>query len=182
TTAFTTGYNGQAFSFNAAQTSVATLPVDINGDTHPNLTFGMRVKLRSAPTSSNGWVLGHDNGGFDRSLILHDSRYGFGVAAGVAIGASGTDTTAPTLTGSRAPLANANGWNNTNVVVSWTCADSYSGIKTCPPATTVSSEGANQSVSGSAIDNVGNTASATVGNISIDKTAPTLSGAVSYPQ
>ncbi|MSS72348.1 MAG: DUF5011 domain-containing protein, partial [Candidatus Latescibacteria bacterium] len=35
-----------------------------------------------------GWVIGHDNGGFDRSLNLHDSRYG-GVGAHVAGGTGG---------------------------------------------------------------------------------------------
>jgi hypothetical protein len=88
------------------------------------------------------------------------------------------DKTPPTITGSAAPAANANGWNNTNVTVSFSCGDVLSGLKsgTCAP-TTLSGEGANQSVTGTASDNADNAASATVGNINIDKTAPTLSGA-----
>ena len=45
----------------------------------------------------------------------------------------------------------------------------------------VTAEGANQSVTGTAIDVAGNTESATVADINIDKTAPTLSGARRRP-
>jgi hypothetical protein len=86
------------------------------------------------------------------------------------------DKTAPTITGARAPAANANGWNNTNVAVSFTGSDATSGIKSTTPLTTVSTEGLNQSVTGTAVDNADNSASTTVTGISIDKTAPTLSG------
>ncbi len=85
------------------------------------------------------------------------------------------DKTAPTISGSRTPAPNANGWNNTDVFVSFSCADSVSGIAACSGDTTVSTEGAGQSVTGTAIDFAGNTSSATVGNINIDKTAPTIS-------
>ncbi|WP_159600654.1 OmpL47-type beta-barrel domain-containing protein [Agromyces humi] len=84
----------------------------------------------------------------------------------------------PTITGSAAPAANAAGWNNSDVTVSLTCADALSGIKSCTGGGTVvlSTEGANQSVSGTAVDNADNSASAGVTGISIDKTAPTLTG------
>ncbi|MGZ4437094.1 MAG: OmpL47-type beta-barrel domain-containing protein [Nocardioidaceae bacterium] len=87
------------------------------------------------------------------------------------------DKIAPTITGSRSPAANGNGWNNTNVVASFTCSDAISGIKSCQAPVTVSTEGSNQSVTGNVADNADNTASATATGISIDKTAPTLSGA-----
>jgi hypothetical protein len=84
------------------------------------------------------------------------------------------DKTNPTISGSRSPAANANGWNNTNVVVSFSCVDPLSGVASCGPTETLSSEGANQSVIGTAVDNAGNSASATVSGINIDKTAPTV--------
>lgn len=89
------------------------------------------------------------------------------------------DTLPPTITGSRAPAGNAHGWNNTDVTVSFACTDSQSGVAVanCTPATPVMNEGAGQSVTGVAKDNVGKTASTTVGNINIDKTRPTLTGA-----
>jgi Glucodextranase, domain B/Bacterial Ig-like domain/Bacterial Ig domain len=83
------------------------------------------------------------------------------------------DRTPPSVTASAAPAANAAGWNNSNVTVTFTCSDSLSGVKSCPPTTVVSTEGQNQSIPGQAVDNAGNTASAGV-TLSIDKTAPTF--------
>ena len=86
------------------------------------------------------------------------------------------DKTAPTITGSRTPAANANGWNNTDVTVSFTPADATSGVKSASVPTTLTGNGANQSVTGTVSDNADNTASTTVSGINIDKVAPTLSG------
>ena len=90
------------------------------------------------------------------------------------------DTSVPTITGSRTPAANGFGWNNTDVTASFVCSDSQSGVTVanCTPATPVLNEGAGQSVVGVARDNVGKTATTTVGDINIDKTAPTLTGAL----
>ncbi|GGN09749.1 hypothetical protein GCM10009721_42070 [Terrabacter tumescens] len=86
------------------------------------------------------------------------------------------DKTAPTIVGSRTPAANANGWNNTPVTVSFTPSDATSGVKSSTSPVTLSPDGANQSVTGTVTDNADNTASTTVGGINIDKVAPTLSG------
>src|SRR5260370_77853 len=84
------------------------------------------------------------------------------------------DKTPPVITGARTPAPNANGWNNTDATVTFTCSDSLSSLAPgSPPApVTVSSEGANQSVNGSCTDLAGNSASATVSGINIDKTPP----------
>jgi large repetitive protein len=87
------------------------------------------------------------------------------------------DKTAPTITGSRTPGANANGWNNTDVTASFVCSDAGSLIKTCDPNITLSGNGLGQSATGTAVDNADNTSTATVSNINIDKIAPSLSGA-----
>lgn len=84
------------------------------------------------------------------------------------------DMTPPTVTAARSPAANAAGWNNTDVTVSFSCADADSGIASCSGPVTFSTEGANQSATGTAVDNNGNTASATLADINIDKTAPTV--------
>ncbi|MFN2489221.1 MAG: OmpL47-type beta-barrel domain-containing protein [Actinomycetota bacterium] len=86
------------------------------------------------------------------------------------------DKGAPTISGSRSPAANSFGWNNSDVTVGFTCSDPDSGIKSCTGSTTKSSEGANQAVVGTAVDNADNSASTTV-DVSIDKTTPTLNGA-----
>ncbi|HVK20953.1 MAG TPA: PxKF domain-containing protein, partial [Actinokineospora sp.] len=83
------------------------------------------------------------------------------------------DNAVPTISGSRTP-ANAHGWNNSPVTVSFACADTQSGVAGCTDAVELSGEGADQSVGGNAVDGVGKTASTTVGGIGIDLTAPTL--------
>lgn len=86
------------------------------------------------------------------------------------------DKTLPAIDTTRT-AANGAGWNDTNVTVGFTCSDALSGIKTCPAPQTLSSEGASQQASGTAVDVADNTRTATVSNINIDKTAPTLTGA-----
>ncbi|HEY1365679.1 MAG TPA: lamin tail domain-containing protein [Gaiellaceae bacterium] len=81
----------------------------------------------------------------------------------------------PTIVGSRQPAANANGWNNTAVTVSFTCTDPLAALVSCPAPVTVSTEGANQSVTGSSdLKGGGSPISATVSGISIDTTPPSI--------
>jgi hypothetical protein len=91
-----------------------------------------------------------------------------------------TDTTPPTIAASIVPPPNAAGWNNTNVTVTFVCADALSGVATGPPPQTVTTEGANQVVSGTATDNAGNTAADGV-TLNIDKTPPTITETTSPP-
>ncbi|QGN58529.1 PxKF domain-containing protein [Nostocoides sp. HKS02] len=89
------------------------------------------------------------------------------------------DTTSPAITGSRSPAATSGIWNNTPVVVSFSCNDQDgSGLASCTDPVTLATEGQDQSVTGTAVDNVGHSGSATVGGISIDTTAPSLTGKV----
>ncbi|MEI2774357.1 MAG: CARDB domain-containing protein [Candidatus Competibacter sp.] len=83
------------------------------------------------------------------------------------------DATPPTIVGSASPAANANGWNNSSVTVSFTCDDALSGIATCTAPQTLN-QGANQTASGTATDKAGNTASAQITGINIDLTPPTV--------
>jgi hypothetical protein len=87
------------------------------------------------------------------------------------------DTTPPLISGVAAPPANANGWNNTAVTVSFTCSLAVTlpgiGIASCPGPTTLTAQGAGSSVTGTALDNAGNTAQATV-TANIDETSPTV--------
>ena len=78
--------------------------------------------------------------------------------------------------GSRTPAANTHGWNNTDVTASFTTTDALSGVDTQAAGKTFG-EGANQSVTGTGTDVAGNSASATVSGVNVDKTAPSLSGA-----
>ncbi len=98
-----------------------------------------------------------------------------GNTASVSVSDINIDLTAPTIQASRTPAPNAAGWNTAAVTVSFTCTDALSGVDSCTPATVRSSEGAAQSVTGTATDRAGNTASVSVDDINIDSTAPQVS-------
>lgn len=87
------------------------------------------------------------------------------------------DSTKPTIVATRSPGVNANGWNNSNVTVTYTCADSLSGIASCSNPTTLTTEASNSSATGTVVDNADNTNSVTMSPIKIDKTAPTATSA-----
>jgi hypothetical protein len=108
------------------------------------------------------------------------------VTAADRLGNSGTgsltvkiDKDRPTFDLARTPGPNANGWNNTDVTLSFGCADALSGIKSCTGGGTqvLSAEGSNLQATGTAIDNADNQASNPVTGVKIDKTAPSLTGA-----
>ena len=64
-------------------------------------------------------------------------------------------------------------WTNQTVTVHYTCSDSLSGIGTCPADQVFSVDGAT-SVSGTAVDNAGNSANSNFLLVRIDKTNPTI--------
>jgi large repetitive protein len=84
------------------------------------------------------------------------------------------DNVAPTITLlSRTPV-NANGWNKTDVSLSWSCSDATSLAVSDHDTKTVMTEGLNQSSTGNCQDFAGNTSSNTQSGINIDKTPPTV--------
>lgn len=96
------------------------------------------------------------------------------------------DRTAPVISATRLPAPNAAGWNRTAVTVGYQCNDLLSGVASCPAPATLSAEGEDQSVSGTAEDVAGNRAAASVANIDIDLTPPVVtvtgvSDGASYP-
>ncbi|MCW8126235.1 PQQ-binding-like beta-propeller repeat protein [Microbulbifer halophilus] len=84
------------------------------------------------------------------------------------------DLTAPEITASVSPQANAAGWHNAPITVSYQCSDNLSGITNCPEAQTYSGDGEGQSVSGSTEDLAGNSASVET-SFSLDRTPPEIS-------
>ena len=64
-------------------------------------------------------------------------------------------------------------WTNQAVTVSFTCDDGGSGVQLCPSSVTMTTEGADQSVQGTATDNIGHSASVSFAGIDIDQTPPT---------
>jgi len=84
------------------------------------------------------------------------------------------DKTPPTIVAVASPSPNANGWNNSNVTVNFSCGDTLSGVAACSGPVIVSTAGANQLVTGIATDVAGN-ASTVSTTINLDKTPPVLS-------
>ena len=86
------------------------------------------------------------------------------------------DLTAPEITFSGAsPAPNLAGWNNSDVTLTWACTDGTSGPVQATVTQTISTDGTNQSATGTCFDNAGNSASLTSGDVDLDRTAPTLS-------
>lgn len=168
----------------------ATLIVQIFKDkTSPQITAAV-----SPQPTADGW----NNTAVTVSFVCSDSGSGIKtcpapvfvsaegahqIVSGTAVDNSGNqatanvtvniDETTPAITGTLSPAQNANGWNNTPVQVHFSCADTLSGIKTCPADQTVSIDGANQIFTGTATDKAGNTAQAQV-MLNLDRTAPAL--------
>lgn len=132
-------------------------------------------------TQASGTLIASGDGVHDISCTAIDSTGNNGAGSGSNNTATvSIDTTKPTASTSIAPSANANGWNNTVVVVSFSGSDSLSGIDTCSTPVPLSTDGAGQSASGACTDKAGNvSASATAININIDQTKPTLNPVVS---
>lgn len=66
----------------------ATLPINVNPSVMPELTMVLGINLVSFATdesgyASLGWALSSDDGGYDRSIAMHDNRfYGMGMPSG----------------------------------------------------------------------------------------------------
>lgn len=177
-------------------TASASVSYSIVDPTPPAIGYTLAP---ATPDGSNGWYTSDvtltwtvtesespsslsKTGCVDQSVTADQSAATYSCAATSAGGSAAPvgvtvkrDATAPSIVGGGSPAANANGWNDTDVTVSFTCSDATSGIASCPAGVTVSAEGAGQSASGTATDDAGNSASATVSGINIDKTAPTVS-------
>ena len=176
-----TASDTQSFMVDKTAPTVAATPnpaANTNGWNNTDVTVSY---------SCSDGLSGVDTGASD---LADDVVTASGSASGTCVDRAGNSATAsysaqidkvkPVISGSRTPAANANGWNKTDVVVSFSCMDSGgSGIDAnTVTGETLSTEGANQSVTntGSCTDIAGNTADpATVSGISIDKTAPTVS-------
>lgn len=148
-------------------------PNGANGWYTSNVTLTWSV---SEPESPSSLV---KTGCVDQSVTADQAEATYSCSAESAGGSAGPvsvsikrDATKPTIAGVAAPAPNGAGWNRTDVTVSFTCGDNLSGVALCGPNETLTSEGAGQSATGTAIDRAGNGETATVSGINIDKTAP----------
>jgi hypothetical protein len=133
------------------------------------------LSLLNATSPANGsFTFTAEGAGQSHTFTVTDLA---GNSASDSVSDVNIDKTAPIATATPAPAANTNGWNNTDVTVTFAGTDALSGIDSCQDPTVLSTEGANQSASGSCTDKAGNSAPvATASGINIDKTAPTITG------
>ncbi len=110
-------------------------------------------------------------------------------SASTTVGGINIDMTFPIITGSTDRPANASHWYNAPVTVSFVCIDpnptngpagQQSGIASCPMPTTLSGDGASQSVPGATNDKAGNASATTVTGINIDQTPPAITASSTY--
>src|ERR1051326_35945 len=81
----------------------------------------------------------------------------------------------PVITATINPSPNGNGWNKTNVTVSFVCSDANFAIASCPAPVTVSSEGPGQVITGTVVDQAGGSATAQASvTVNLDKTSPSI--------
>jgi hypothetical protein len=95
-----------------------------------------------------------------------------------AVSRFAVDREGPTIVAEADRPASASGWYDGPVTFTFTCGDAVAGVASCPDPVTLSSPGANQSVSGTATDKAGNSSSVTVNGINIDTGTPTISAQV----
>lgn len=91
--------------------------------------------------------------------------------AALSVTVSGIDAAPPAISATLSPEPNIHGWNNTDVIVSFDCSDEISGIASCPDPVTLTSETTGEVVTGTALDNAGNTADISV-TVRLDRTPP----------
>jgi hypothetical protein len=134
------------------------------------ITIGTQVSLGNAAAGVASVAL---TGEGDRTLTYFATDNAGNVESehGLAVR---IDRTAPAISASVSPAANAAGWNNGPVTVAYSCTDALSGVDTCAAPQILSADGAGQSSSGDALDNAGNGATTTVTGISIDRTPPVV--------
>lgn len=81
------------------------------------------------------------------------------------------DRTPPKIAATLIPLPNSAGWNQSDTTIHFVAIDEESGVASVTPDVRVTTEGANQIITGTATDKAGNTAS-TSAPINLDKTSP----------
>ncbi|WP_237067296.1 outer membrane protein assembly factor BamB family protein [Microbulbifer guangxiensis] len=89
----------------------------------------------------------------------------------------GVDEVSPEITAEISPSANTFGWHSSDVLVTFACSDDLSGVASCSDPITISSEGNDQKVTGTATDVAGNRAEIQAA-VSLDKTPPSLEPSV----
>ncbi len=170
-------FEDSAITFQTVKAQVAVLANDADPDGDPlTVTMAQAPANGASVVNADNTVTYTPNASFSGteffSYTVSDGRGGSDTAeVTVRVVA---DRVPPTIASTVNPPANAAGWHQADVTVSFACVDGESGIASCPAPVSVTTEGEDQQVSGTARDRAGNEATARV-SLDVDKTPPTLS-------
>ena len=143
---------------------------DDGGSGVKEVTYQVGATAKVVVPGGSKTLLFNSEGGYPLAFFATDNAGNVEAAQSLTVQ---IDTTPPTITSSQAPPASGAGWNSTDVTVTFACADALSGVSICASPAVVSTDGANQSVTGVAVDRAGN--SATVSRtVNLDMTPPVL--------
>jgi len=177
-TSFLSSPQANAAGWNNSDVTISVSAVDESGGSGvENITYGATGAQVIPTTIVDGTTISFTISAEGETTVTYFARDNAGnveVAHTVVIK---LDKTAPILNVSRTPDANAAGWNKEDVTANYTASDALSGLDAASPSNgsfVFNSEGANQSHTFVVTDAAGNTTTATVGNVNIDKTAPTV--------
>ncbi len=184
-TATCTDRAGNSVSDTQTGISIDTTPPLLSGSLVPaanaagwnnsNVTvaFSCNDALSGVDTATPGSVIAAETAETAGTAVSGTCTDNAGNTASRTLGTVKLDKSAPTLTLSSRPAANANGWYKSPVSLGWTCVDGLSGALTPAITRTLSGDGAAQSATATCTDAAGNAASDTQTGINIDKTPPT---------
>ncbi len=146
-----------------------TITYSATGDTALTINATLTKDGQAAGSFASGTTLGEE-GAYALTVTASDLAGNQTTATRSFV----IDKTPPTITVSQTPPPNADGWNNGDVTVSFSCADALSGVVACSSPVIVTQERGGQVVTGTATDRAGNRA-LTFATVSLDKTPPTVS-------
>jgi pectin methylesterase-like acyl-CoA thioesterase len=154
-------------------TNVARTPANVNGwnNTDVEASFTATDALSgfgSGASTTGAFTFTAEGAAQSHTFTVSDQA---GNQTSTTVSDVNIDKTSPMIEAVPNPLPNANGWNKTDVTVSFNASDGLSGIFSSTSPVTLTNEGAGQLVNGNATDLAGNTATVNI-TINIDKTAP----------
>lgn len=120
-------------------------------------------------TGSTTWATtpGHDGTDWTIRVVVPSNKWVRSDSVAVVV-----DNTAPEMAVAERTPANADGWNNGDVTVRWTCTDAASGPVAPDVTVVVGGEGAGLAATATCTDRAGHSTTATEEDIDIDRTAP----------
>ena len=172
----------------AKRGAALTLTVNTTSDTECVKVSGTGGDLgtQTSDTPQSTWTFartaGPGNGTLSFTVVASNGYTSTGTTLACSGASTSTqvsyveDNSGPTIRAVLSPPANAAGWNNTDVTVSWTAVDPLSGPAGPQPfqTNTITTEGLTPVTTPGQVDRLGNLGSGGLAFVLLDKTPPTI--------